>query len=136
MTYLFSPRSSRQWLGAALLCLMVTLTQAQTPPTIRYVKQAATGTGDGSSWANASGNLQRTIDRSAPDDQVWVAAGAYKPTRIPPGLDPTDDRKKTFLFSNGVILIGGFDGDETFNPLWACGGEQAADACAHRMAQQ
>lgn len=113
MTYLFSPRSSRQWLGAALLCLMVTLTQAQTPPTIRYVKQAATGTGDGSSWANASGNLQRTIDRSAPDDQVWVAAGAYKPTRIPPGLDPTDDRKKTFLFSNGVILIGGFDGDET-----------------------
>ena len=115
MTNFVALRSTRQWLGAALLCLMATLVQAQTqtPSTIRYVKPAATGTGDGSSWANASGNLQRVIDRSAPDDQVWVATGLYKPTRIPPGLDPTDDRKKTFFFSNGVTLIGGFDGDET-----------------------
>ena len=82
-------------------------------PNLRYVKPIATGTGDGSSWANATASLQRTIDRSAPDDQVWVAAGVYKPTRIPPGLDPTDERNKTFFFSNGVKVFGGFDGTET-----------------------
>ena len=110
MTHFYSLRTTRLWLGAALLCLFATLTQAQT---IRYVKPVATGTGDGSSWANAAGNLQRTIDRSAPDDQVWVAAGLYKPNRIPPGLDPTDERNKTFFFSNGVKVFGGFDGTET-----------------------
>ena len=110
MTHFYSLRTSRLWLGAALLCLFTTLAAAQT---IRYVKPVATGTGDGSSWTNAASNLQRTIDRSAPDDQVWVAAGLYKPTRIPPGLDPTNDRKKTFFFSNGVKVFGGFDGTET-----------------------
>lgn len=37
----------------------------------------------------------------------------YKPTRIPPGLDPTDERNKTFFFSKGVKVFGGFDGTET-----------------------
>ncbi len=40
-----------------------------------YVKQG--GTGDGSSWANASGNLQLVMDRQFEGREVWVAEGTY-----------------------------------------------------------
>ena len=84
-------------LGASLL------TQAQT---IRYVKPTATGNGDGSSWANASGNLQTMINASAPNNQVWVAAGTYKPTT-------GTDRTISFAMRVGVAIYGGFMGNET-----------------------
>ena len=51
--------------------------------TIRYVKPTVSGSGDGSSWANASNNLQSMINNSASNDQVWVAAGTYKPNAYP-----------------------------------------------------
>lgn len=54
----------------------ITSLQAQT---IRYVKPTATGTGDGSSWANASGNLQAMINASDYNDEIWVAEGTYQP---------------------------------------------------------
>lgn len=40
-----------------------------------YVKTIATGDGTGSSWDNASGDLQEMINASASGDQIWVAAG-------------------------------------------------------------
>ncbi|MBD2755901.1 beta strand repeat-containing protein [Spirosoma validum] len=86
-----------------LLLGMDLLAQAQT---IRYVKPAATGTGDGSSWANASGNLQAIINASAATDQVWVAAGTYKPTT-------STDRAISFSMKDGVAIYGGFAGTET-----------------------
>lgn len=42
---------------------------------ILYVRQ--NGTGDGSSWANASGNLQLMMDNQFAGREVWVAAGTY-----------------------------------------------------------
>ncbi len=81
---------------------------------IRYVKTAATGTGDGSSWANASSNLQLMINNSGIGDQVWVKAGTYRPTRdINGSTSPADPRSKTFLLKSGVLIYGGFDGTET-----------------------
>jgi hypothetical protein len=69
-------------------------------PTIRYVKQG--GTGDGSSWANASGDLQAMID--APGvQQVWVASGRY--TRTSGGA--------SFVMKNNVAIYGGFGGSES-----------------------
>ena len=38
----------------------------------------SSGLGDGSLWANASSNLQGQIDATGVE-QVWVAAGTYKP---------------------------------------------------------
>jgi len=72
---------------------------------ILYVKTAATGTGDGSSWANASADLQAML--AAPCVQeIWVAAGTYYPTA-------TTDQGIFFNLPSGVKLYGGFDGTES-----------------------
>ena len=85
----------------SLLCVVV-----QLQASVRYVKPVASGTGDGSSWADASDNLQAMIDASGTGDEVWVAAGTYKPTT-------TNDRSISFVMKNGVAIYGGFNGTET-----------------------
>ncbi|QIP12514.1 hypothetical protein G8759_07700 [Spirosoma aureum] len=72
--------------------------------TIRYVKAGAEG--DGSSWSNASGDLQAMINASASGDQVWVARGTYMPSIS--GL--SDPRTASFSNKNGVSVLGGFTG--------------------------
>lgn len=82
--------------------------------TIRYVKPTASGTGDGSSWANASASPQLMINAATAGDEIWVAAGTYLPTHDPFGsTSPTDPRDKTFYLKNEVKLYGGFAGTET-----------------------
>lgn len=49
-------------------------------PTIVYVDASASGTGDGSSWANASPSLIDALAGAASGTEIWVAKGAYKPT--------------------------------------------------------
>ncbi|GAB3759000.1 hypothetical protein GCM10028817_32920 [Spirosoma pomorum] len=74
---------------------------------IRYVKATATGSGDGSSWANASANLQTMIDAQGVQ-QVWVAAGTYKPSSA-----NNTDQRIGFVMKNGVAIYGGFIGRES-----------------------
>ncbi len=50
--------------------------EAQSTIAIRYVKPGASG--NGSSWSNASGDVQAMINASSFGDQVWVAAGTYQ----------------------------------------------------------
>lgn len=76
--------------------------------TIYYV--TATGTGDGSSWANAASNIQLMIDKAVATDEVWVAKGTYFPTNE---TIARDARSKTFLVKAGVNLYGGFAGTES-----------------------
>ncbi|MBP8944482.1 MAG: hypothetical protein KBG25_01050, partial [Paludibacteraceae bacterium] len=75
---------------------------------IYYVKQ--NGTGDGSSWANASGSIQAMIDKADSCDEVWVAKGTYYPTTE---TIARDVRSRTFLVKEGVKLYGGFAGTES-----------------------
>lgn len=83
-----------------------------TAQTIRYVRQD--GTGNGTSWANASGNLQAIINASAANDEIWVATGVYKPVKLISA--PTDqddypnDRRCTFTLKGDLKLYGGFPG--------------------------
>lgn len=80
------------------------------PPT-RYVKQTAAGLGDGSSWANASGDLQTTINSAPFGANVWVAAGTYKPNAYPVGcVGCSSNRDWVFVIKNGVNIYGGFTG--------------------------
>ncbi|GAB3558014.1 hypothetical protein GCM10027577_48200 [Spirosoma fluminis] len=80
---------------------LVIISYVQTLP-IRYVKQD--GTGDGSSWQQASGDLQAMIDAEGVQE-VWVAQGLYKPTT-------GTDRSISFVMKAGVKVIGGFVGTE------------------------
>ncbi len=108
------------------------LAQAETA---RYVKP--NGTGDGTSWATASGTLQEMIDTVAAHGggEVWVAAGTYSP-----GNEQTD----SFHLMNNVAVYGGFPafGSPSFDQRdWqacrtVCSGEIGdgdieADNCLH-----
>lgn len=82
---------------------------------IRYVKPTATGTGDGSSWDNASGDLQKMIDElaeSTPSQtgEVWVAAGTYTPQAQ---LISGTAYSASFRMRDGISVYGGFAGTET-----------------------
>ena len=71
-----------------------------------YVKAGATGAQNGLSWANAYADLQAALATAQSGDEVWVAAGTYKPT-----MDTL--RTKSFVMPAGVALYGGFAGGET-----------------------
>ena len=58
------------------------------------------------SWATSTTDLQGVVMASATNDQVWVAAGTYKPT-------PGSNRSMSFSMKNGVAIYGGFLGIET-----------------------
>ncbi|GBR77665.1 hypothetical protein RDn1_324, partial [Candidatus Termititenax dinenymphae] len=81
----------------------------KTVPQRYYVKENAVG--DGSSWDNASGDLQMMINVACAKDTIFVAAGTYKPNR------PNDDlknislnnRSNAFVLKEGVKIFGGFD---------------------------
>lgn len=94
----------------ALLSLLVVLLMsavADASAAVRYVKVGATG--DGSSWLQASGSIQDMIDASQAGDEVWIAAGTYKPERL---LKSNKDRSYAFVLKDGVALYGGFAGHE------------------------
>lgn len=96
-----------------LLLLSLLLGFGATAQTIRYVKAGANG--DGASWATASGDLQAMINASAAKDEVWVAAGTYKPNRRANALETItlNDRFNAFVMKKDVGVFGGFAGTET-----------------------
>ena len=73
---------------------------------IRYVK--AGGTGNGTSWSQAMGDLQQAIDDLADmggRGEVWVAAGTYRPTRQ---LVAGNTATVFFRMRDGISVYGGF----------------------------
>ena len=98
-----------------LLLLIALSYHSLSAQTIRYV--TAGGTGNGTSWGNASGDLQLMIDELAaldettfPNRQVWVSAGTYLPTRRADatGTITLNDRRNSFVMRAGVKIYGGF----------------------------
>ncbi len=76
-----------------------------------FVNQNSSGSSDGTSWPNAFNLLQDALAASSGGDQIWVAAGIYKPDQ---GTNVTvGDRSASFVIKNGVALYGGFAGNET-----------------------
>ena len=80
----------------------------------RYVTSAGSGTLSGTSWANATNDLQLAINNSASGDEIWVAAGTYYPSRMATALETVtlNNRFNAFVLKSGVKIYGGFAGNE------------------------
>ncbi len=80
------------------------------PPRL-FVDPDANGTNDGTSWTDAFKDLRDALNLAAGSpgavQEIWVAAGTYKPDR------GTGDRGATFQLVDGAALYGGFAGGET-----------------------
>ena len=68
-----------------------------TSATIRYVKTGSAGTAPYTSWATASNDLQAVINQSVAGNEIWVAAGTYKPNRRADAL--------TVITATGIMVI-------------------------------
>ena len=94
-----------------LLFLVLLLGANALNATIYYVTPSGKGSLSGLSWANARAGmqLQNTINAAVTGDEIWVAAGVYKPTQTSTNNSaPTDQREKCFVMKNGVKILGGF----------------------------
>ncbi len=80
----------------------------------RFVKPVASGTGDGTSWQNASDDIQLMINAPCVQE-IWVAKGTYKPRRPANNLSVinTASNNNAFVLKQGLKLYGGFNGTET-----------------------
>jgi hypothetical protein len=78
------------------------------PGAVIFVNAANTaGPWDGRSWKTAYAELQVALAEAYQGaDEVWVAAGTYRPAR-------DVDRRAAFRLKQGLALYGGFKGDET-----------------------
>jgi predicted outer membrane repeat protein len=96
-----------------LIVLLVVIFSAQNfPHEFLYVKADAAGTNNGLSWENAFNNLQDALAIAAPNDTIFVAAGSYYPDR---GANVTrGNRATSFLLKTGVVIMGGYKGNEEF----------------------
>jgi len=83
--------------------------------TIRYVKEGGSGTKDGTSWSNASDDLQLMINNSGASDLIFVAKGIYKPNRRANALTivTPGDKNNAFVLKADVKIYGGFTADES-----------------------
>ena len=81
-----------------------------------FVRESATGDNSGSTWANAYTLLQSALDKAQEIYsthgyvEIWVAEGVYRPTLA---QSPSVERTETFELTSGMVLLGGFTGDET-----------------------
>ena len=125
--------NAKAYIKFTLIAIMILMAQtAAWGQTVYYVKENASGTGDGSSWDNASDDLQKIIDDAYLQTSngtipvlVWVAKGTYIPkwvvtnnngssATVPSGSTAITDRDKAFIMRPNVHVYGGFAGGETF----------------------
>ncbi|MCO5248596.1 MAG: right-handed parallel beta-helix repeat-containing protein [Chitinophagales bacterium] len=85
-------------------------------PKIYFVKPNGSGNQSGSSWENASNDLQSVINSACPNSQIWVAEGVYYPTHPADNLNVVDinNRNNSFILKSDVKIFGGFP--HTGNP--------------------
>src|SRR5882672_11897047 len=91
---------------------LITLSIAAHAQTF-YVKANATGSNNGTSWANAYTDLQSALEAAQATDggQIWVAAGTYKPSRDENGNNSFPAYTgNTFRLRRKVSMYGGFVG--------------------------
>src|SRR6056297_2411520 len=98
---------SRSRLQIWLLLIPTTFTSGLVPATVGaetiFVDQNVSGSDDGSRWTDAHTDLQDALARASAGDEIWVAAGLYKPTSA---TEPS----AAFQIENGACVYGSFPG--------------------------
>ncbi len=97
---------SSSTLKSLLLGLTLFLALGAQAGTVRYVNGSAGGLNNGTTWDNAYTDLQSALAVAVGGDEIWVAAGTYRPTS-------TADVTKSFTLVAGAFVYGGFNGKET-----------------------
>ncbi len=92
-----------------LICLFWTVLSTTASSQVIYV--STNGNGSGTSWGEATNDLQGALANATFGQQIWVAAGAYYPVVCDPCTE--DQRMISFEIPDGVSLYGGFEGNET-----------------------
>ena len=109
-------------LKQVLLVIYLLLFSATTNALVRYVTPEGNGEKNGSSWNNASDDIQEMINISTSGDSIWVASGTYLPTHsaanwteeAPTAVNVNPmDQHNAFVLKTGVKVYGGFSGNET-----------------------
>lgn len=88
-----------------------------------YVDISAPEGGNGGSWVMAFQDLQNALAVAQSGDEIWVAAGTYRPG------NPGASRDSSFVLKSNVAIYGGFSGTESelgqrdpfFNPTTLSG---------------
>lgn len=74
---------------------------------IIFVKADAGGGNNGTTWADAFVSLQNALTAAANGDEIWIAAGTYKPAGA------GGNRAASFVIDKDIDVLGGFAGTET-----------------------
>lgn len=93
----------------AMLSLLALFSYFPLYSQIIYV--AEDGTGNGTSWNQPAGDLREVLLNAQSGDEIWVAAGTYRPDEC--SDCDRDDRDDSFEIPNQVQVYGGFAGTET-----------------------
>lgn len=92
------------WLIASMLIGSVSVAHAAS--IIRVATTGATSGVCGGDWSTPCNLLYALNSVSVPGDEIWVAAGIYKPTT-------SSDQSASIQLRAGVAVYGGFAGNET-----------------------
>lgn len=100
MNLYFTPRPViRRRISSLLLFFVLLLSNQAYSQSVVYVKQNASGTKDGKSWANAFTDLSIALNAAQPRDTIRIAKGIYKP-----GTSQTD----MFRLKDSLVILGGY----------------------------
>lgn len=107
--------TSKISISLVLSVLLIGSLGTATAGTIYVDANAALG-GDGTTWGTAYKYLQDALYKPpVSGDDIWVAAGTYKPDQDEGSNVTTGDRNATFELKDGVGIYGGFS---TGGSIW------------------